>query len=246
MKGLFSWIGYRQIEVPYAARRAPPERPSGTTGDCGIFQLRASPAFRSVRCSLLRILAFSLPSSRRHMLCLLLWTNSFTADQVAGYPSLLVVVLFLGGVQLMTLGIIGEYVGRIFNETKERPLYLVTDALLTSQPQDHADAIVNQSGPVQRLSASLAGRAARLHSASGRGECRRVSCFGIGVSRSTASSGLKGQMRRVSFILAIFASGSVGLLRLAKYHLLRQSQLSDKYLVQLTSFLSLQSFFFQQ
>lgn len=125
MKGLFTWVGFRQKSVIYA--RDP--RFAGETkwnywklwnfAIDGITSFSSSPLKLATYVGLITALlsfVFAIWVTIKAML----W-----GDAVQGYPSLMVVVLFLGGMQLMALGVIGEYLGRLYVEAKQRPLYLI-------------------------------------------------------------------------------------------------------------------------
>ncbi len=125
MKGLFAWVGFPSIAVIYD--REP--RGAGTTKWSfwklwnfaieGITSFSVGPLKLATYLGL-AVAVFAVLFGTQLILRTVLFGNP-----VAGYPSLMAVILFLGGTQLVTLGIIGEYLGRVFNETKRRPLYLV-------------------------------------------------------------------------------------------------------------------------
>ena len=70
-----------------------------------------------------------------YLIYIVIRTILFGTD-LAGYPSTIAIILFLGGAQLLSLGIIGEYIGRIFNETKNRPLYFIDQYHESEQEKD--------------------------------------------------------------------------------------------------------------
>lgn len=126
-KAMFSWVGFHKKEILYD--RDP--RAAGETkwnykklvdlAIDGITSFTTAPLRISTYVGILvSIFAFI------YLLYLVVRTIFFGSD-LAGYPSMMAVILFLGGVQLVSLGIIGEYIGRIFNETKQRPLYLIEE-----------------------------------------------------------------------------------------------------------------------
>jgi glycosyltransferase involved in cell wall biosynthesis len=125
MKGLFSWVGFRQTSVPY--RRDP--RAAGTTkfSYWKLLNLAVEgiTSFSFIPLQLASFLGFLVAVCAIGYGLVMLVRTLVSGNAVPGYPSLMVTILFLGGVQLMTLGIIGEYVGRIYNESKRRPIYLV-------------------------------------------------------------------------------------------------------------------------
>lgn len=126
-KGMFSWIGYNKIEVLFD--RDP--RAAGET-KWNYFKLMdlAIEGITSFTTTPLRLSSVVGLITSICSFIFMLWIVLKTLiweDSVAGYPSLMAVILFLGGIQLISIGIIGEYLGRIFNETKKRPLYFVDE-----------------------------------------------------------------------------------------------------------------------
>ena len=126
-KGLFCWIGYNKKELlfdrdPRAAGNSKMNflKLLGLAID-GITSFSVAPLrLASVLGMLISSVAFV------YLLFVIVKTVLF-GDPVAGYPSMISIILFMGGIQLVVLGIIGEYVGRIFYEAKGRPDYLVSE-----------------------------------------------------------------------------------------------------------------------
>lgn len=125
MKGLFAWIGYPQKPVLY--RRDP--RFSGKTKwnywRLWTFAIEGITSFTIAPLKVATYLGISVALGAFVYAVVTVYKTVVYGNPVAGYPSLMVVILFLGGVQLVTLGVIGEYLGRMFDEAKGRPLYLV-------------------------------------------------------------------------------------------------------------------------
>jgi glycosyltransferase involved in cell wall biosynthesis len=125
MKGLFAWVGFPSVAVPYD--RDP--RAAGTSKfnywRLWNLALEGITGFTVVPLKLATYVGLLVAVLAGLFGAQLIFRTLIFGNRVAGYPSLMAVVLFLGGVQMLMLGIIGEYLGRVFNETKRRPLYFV-------------------------------------------------------------------------------------------------------------------------
>jgi glycosyltransferase involved in cell wall biosynthesis len=125
MKGLFAWVGFRTVTIDYT--RA--ERAAGTTKFSGFALWNfAMEGFTSFSTAPLKIWTYIGAGGAVLSFFYSLFIVGYTilhGTGVPGYASLLVIVLFLGSLQLMSIGLLGEYIGRIYVETKQRPTYIV-------------------------------------------------------------------------------------------------------------------------
>jgi dolichol-phosphate mannosyltransferase len=126
LRGLISWIGFNQIGVPYD-RDA---RYAGTTKYPFSKMLRFAfdgiTAFSEVPLRFASYFGFCVSIAAFAVAVTEILIKIFTGYNLPGYTSTMFAILFLGGVQLIGIGILGEYIGRIYDQVKGRPLYLVS------------------------------------------------------------------------------------------------------------------------
>lgn len=127
MKGLFAWVGYAQVTLDYD--REP--RAAGVTKwryrKLWHFALEGITGFSVAPLKLATYAGFLLAGTAIVFALRFLIKTLLFGDTVPGFPTLIVTVLMLGGLQLMAIGVLGEYLGRLFMESKQRPLYLIDE-----------------------------------------------------------------------------------------------------------------------
>ncbi len=125
MKGLYAWIGFPQMAVPYVREARAAGRSKWSYWRLWNFALEGITSFSNAPLKVATYLGLATSTASFLYGMFMLVKTLIWGNPVPGYPSLIIVVLFLGGVQLICLGIIGEYLARTYSESKDRPLYFL-------------------------------------------------------------------------------------------------------------------------
>uniref|UniRef100_A0A7C4QTP6 Glycosyltransferase n=1 Tax=Schlesneria paludicola TaxID=360056 RepID=A0A7C4QTP6_9PLAN len=129
VRGMTSWVGFKQTTVPFLAARRHAGHSKYTLRNMLRFALDGITSFSTVPLRFATYLGFGSAFLGVPYAVWALYARIVLGDTVPGWSSLIVAVLFLGGVQLICLGILGEYIGRIYEEVKGRPLYIARERL---------------------------------------------------------------------------------------------------------------------
>ena len=137
MKGLFAWIGYRQKAVPYRRDSRYAGKTKWNYWRLWNFAIEGFTSFSTAPLKIATYIGLITAVGAFMYGAYMIIRTLLFGNPVPGYPSLIVIVLFLGGVQLIAIGVLGEYIGRIFSETKRRPLYLLDDYFPQNTDKDN-------------------------------------------------------------------------------------------------------------
>lgn len=124
-KGLFCWIGFKKKEVMFHRNDRNSGKSSFNFRRLANLAIEGITSFSTSPLRLASILGVVIAFVAFVYMIVIFTKTLIWGDDVQGFPALMCVILFLGGIQLLCIGIIGEYVGRIFNESKNRPVYII-------------------------------------------------------------------------------------------------------------------------
>jgi polyisoprenyl-phosphate glycosyltransferase len=129
LRGLIGWVGFTSVGVPFTAEARVAGETKYSTRKMFKFAVDGMLSFSAGPLHLVTLLGLIVSALSFVYGLYSLYAYFFTERTIPGWTSLLVTVLFLGGVQLVSIGFLGEYLVRVYNETKRRPLYIIKDAL---------------------------------------------------------------------------------------------------------------------
>ena len=124
-KGMYSWIGFKKKEIEFDRGDRVAGSSSWSFRQLFSLAIDGITSFTSLPLRISTVVGFIVSMLAFIYMIYVFIKALIWGDPVQGYPSLVILLLFLGGIQLLSLGIIGEYIGRIYNETKNRPDYIV-------------------------------------------------------------------------------------------------------------------------
>lgn len=126
-KGMYSWIGFKKTAVEFEQGDRVAGESSWHYKQLFSFAIDGITSFTNAPLRLSTVVGFIVSMCAFLYMIYVFIKSLIWGDPVQGYPTLVILVLFLGGIQLLSLGIIGEYIGRIYNESKNRPDYIVRE-----------------------------------------------------------------------------------------------------------------------
>lgn len=126
-KGMYSWIGFKKKEIEFEQGDRIAGESSWNYRQLFSFAIDGITSFTNAPLRISTVVGFVVSLCAFLYMIYVFFKAVIFGDPVQGYPTLVILILFLGGIQLLSLGIIGEYIGRIYNETKNRPDYIVRE-----------------------------------------------------------------------------------------------------------------------
>ena len=124
-KGMYCWIGFKKKEIPFKTNDRVAGSSTWSYRQLIGLAIEGIMSFTTAPLRVSAILGILISFVAFIYMCVVLAKTLLWGEPVAGYPTIIVLILFLGGVQLISLGIIGEYLGKTFNEVKNRPVYVI-------------------------------------------------------------------------------------------------------------------------